>query len=81
MGEVLIELLGGAMRLLGRFMAELFVHFLFETVVRGTGYLICRAFSRNADPEGSVATGVGLVVWLAIGIGALAAMHSAGAAP
>ena len=58
--EILGEVLVGVVRAV--------CEVVFELVVRGTGWVICRAFGQHVDPEGGWATCVGLVVWLAIAI-------------
>lgn len=56
-GEIIGELAGGIVRFVGRILFE----FLFEVLIRGVGYQICRAFNRNVTLESGWAAGVGIV--------------------
>lgn len=61
-GEIAGELFGGALRIIGRVLAEVF----FEICIKGIGYLICRPFSRSVNPDGLLVTVVGLAAWVLI---------------
>lgn len=61
-GEIAVELFGGALRVIGRVLAEV----VFETCIKGSGYLICRPFSRSVNPDGILVTAVGLAAWVFI---------------
>lgn len=58
-GEVAGEILGGAIRLIGR----VFVEIVFEVCVKGLGYLVCRLFTRTVNSEGILVVVVGLLAW------------------
>lgn len=58
-GEIAGEVLGGALRVIGRVLAEI----VFEILVKGLGYLICRPFSRAVNPDGALVAVVGLITW------------------
>ena len=62
-GEIIGEVAVGAVKAVLRFLVEIG----FEILVKGTGYLIVRPFSRRADPEGLLVVLVGLAVWMALG--------------
>jgi hypothetical protein len=61
-GEIAGELFGGALRIIGRVLAEV----VFEVCIKGIGYLICRPFSRSVNPDGLLVTVVGLAAWVLI---------------
>lgn len=63
--EIVGDLLEGAVRLVGRFLAE----FVFEIFIRGTGYLLCRPFQRRIDADGVTVVVVGLAFWLLVAVG------------
>lgn len=62
-GEIAGELLGGLFRLLGHFFADI----VFEVLVKGAGYLICRFFKKEVNPDGVLAIIVGLFFWGVVG--------------
>ena len=65
-GEVLAEVAGGALRFIGRLSLEV----VYEFLIKGAVYLLCRAFGgRKVDPDGGVVLVAGLAFWLAAGVG------------
>jgi hypothetical protein len=56
-GEIVGEVFGGSLRIIGRVFAEI----VFEICVKGLGYLVCRPFSRNVNPDGVLVVVVGLI--------------------
>jgi predicted PurR-regulated permease PerM len=56
-GEIAGELFGGVFKFLGR----LFFEFFIEILIKGTGYFICRMFSKRVNPDGMLVVLVGLV--------------------
>ena len=44
-GEIVGELLGGVFKFLGR----LFIEVVIELIIKGSGYLICRMFSKDVQ--------------------------------
>lgn len=66
-GEIAGEFLGGILKFIGRFFAE----FIFEMLIKGTGYLICKRFSNRVDPDGVLVVLVGLVFLSLVGVGVL----------
>lgn len=62
-GEIIGEVAGGVLRFIGRMLLE----GVFEFLIKGVGYLICRPFKRNVDADGGLVVGVGLVFWVAVG--------------
>jgi hypothetical protein len=65
LGAMAGEVLGGLSRIIGRMLGEL----LLEIMVKGVGYLICRPFQKNIDPDGMVVKCVGFIAWAALGLG------------
>lgn len=61
-GEIVGEVCGGALRIIGRVFAEV----VFEICVKGLGYLICRPFSRTINPDGLIVAVIGLAAWALI---------------
>lgn len=58
-GEIAGEILGGILRLLGYFLAET----VFEVLIKGAGYFICRLFCKRVNPDGIPAVFVGMLFW------------------
>lgn len=65
-GEIASEFLGGALRFIGNLLLEVVLEFL----VRGPGYLLCKPFKKDVDPEGGLAAFVGIVFWVIVAVGA-----------
>ena len=60
------EVAGGVLRFIGR----LFLEIVYEFLIKGAGYLLCRAFGgRKVDPDGGVVVVVGVAFWFAVGMG------------
>jgi hypothetical protein len=57
--EIVGEVAGGIVRFVGRILFA----FLFEVLIRGVGYSICRAFNRNVTLESGWSAGVGIAFW------------------
>ena len=53
------EILEGLIKIVFRF----FIEFVVEILIKGLGYLICRPFNKNIDPDGLTVAIVGLLVW------------------
>lgn len=66
-GEIVGELLAPVFKFIGRILFELF----FELLIKGAGYLICRPFKKNIDPDGFLVVVVGLVFWVGVGFSAV----------
>lgn len=62
-GEIAGELLG----VLFRFVGHLFLEVVFEVLVKGAGYIICRPFYRRVNPDGFLVIVVGLAFWALLG--------------
>jgi hypothetical protein len=64
-GEIVGEVAGGALKLIGR----IFLEVIFEFLIKGAGYILCSPFSRRKlDPDGGLVVIVGLVFWVAVGV-------------
>lgn len=48
LGEIAGEVLGGLLRLVAQF----FLDVVLEIIIKLPGYIICRLFSKNVDPDG-----------------------------
>ena len=65
-GEVVGEVAGGVLKFIGRLILEV----VFEFLIKGAGYILCRSFGRRKlDPDGGLVVAVGLAFWVAVGIG------------
>lgn len=62
-GEIIVEVAGGVLRFIGYVLLE----GVFEVLIKGVGYLICRPFKRNVDPDGALVVVAGLVFWAVVG--------------
>lgn len=63
-GDLAGELLGGVLRAIGSTIVEI----VLEIAVRGPGYLICRQFKSDIDPEGGWVVVVGVMFWVILGV-------------
>ena len=63
-GDIAGELLGGALRVIGNILLEV----VLEIFIRGPGYLICRSFKKNIDPESGWVVLAGLAFWILVAI-------------
>jgi hypothetical protein len=65
-GDIVGEVAGGALKFIGR----LFLEVVFEFLIKGAGYILCSPFSRRkSDPDSVLVVVVGLVFWVAVGVG------------
>lgn len=65
-GDVVGEVAGGVLRLIGRLIIEV----VFEFLIKGAGYILCRLFGRRKlDPDGGFVVVVGLAFWAVLGVG------------
>lgn len=62
-GEIAGEILGGFLRLLGYILTET----VFEVLIKGAGYFICRPFCKRVNPDGILAIFVGALFWALVG--------------
>ena len=62
-GDVLGEVLGGLLRLVGSFLLDI----VLEVLVKGPGYLLARSFKPRVNPDGALSMCVGLIFWVAVG--------------
>lgn len=63
LGEIAGEALGGLVRIVGQFFAEI----VFEVLIKGTGYLIVRPFIPTVDPDGALVVTIGIAFWVSLG--------------
>jgi hypothetical protein len=65
-GDIVGEVAGGALKFIGR----IFLEVVFEFLIKGAGYILCSPLSRRrVDPDGRLVGVVGLVFWVAVGVG------------
>lgn len=65
-GEIVGEVFLGVLRFIGRIVFEVFIEF----AIRGMGYLICRIFDQQVDPEARLVAVVGFLFWVGLGVAA-----------
>lgn len=64
--DIVGEIAGGAFKFVGR----LFLEVVFEFLIKGAGFILCSPFSRRRlDPDSGLVVVVGLVFWVAVGVG------------
>ena len=63
LGEIAGEVLGGVARFIGGIIVEV----VLEVVIRGPGYLICRLFKKDIEPDSAWVVFVGIGFWLLVG--------------
>lgn len=66
--DALGEVLGGAIRLVGRILIEVVI----EGLCHGTGWVVLKPFHRRKDPHETLCTVVGLIVWAGLALAAYA---------
>jgi len=54
-----------------RFIGRLFTEVLIEFLCKGMGYLICRKFNEDIDPDGFIVLIVGLLFWVIVIVSAV----------
>ena len=54
-----------------RFIGRLFTEVLIEFLCKGMGYLICRKFNEDIDPDGFMVLIVGLSFWVIVIVSAI----------
>lgn len=69
LGEIASEVLGSVFRFVGHMLLDVVA----EVIVKGPGYLICRLFNKNVDPDGMRVVVGSILFWVALGTGAWAA--------
>ena len=65
-----LESLGELLEVAGRFVLKMLNEVLIEFLCKGTGYLICKRFNRQIDPDGFMVFVVGAMFWLVLIISA-----------
>ncbi len=76
LGEIASEALGTVFRFVGQVLIDVFA----EVIVKGPGYLICRLFSRDVDPNGMRVAVVSILFWITLATAAWAAWGEISAA-
>lgn len=59
-----LDSVGDLLEVVGRFLFRILNEVLIEFLCKGTGYLICKPFKSNVDPDGFLVFSVGFVFWL-----------------
>ena len=60
------ELAGGLIGAVLRLVVYFFLEVILEIVIRGPGYLICRIFRKDVDPDGGWVATAGFAFWLVL---------------
>jgi hypothetical protein len=68
--ELAGEVLGGVLRFIGSILLQV----VFEILIRGVGYFICRPFKRKIHPDSITVGVVGIIFWVGVG-GVVYAIH------
>lgn len=76
LGEISSEVIGTVFRFVGQVLIDVVA----EVIVKGPGYLICRLFSKNVDPDGMRVAVVGILFWITLATAAWAAWGEISAA-
>lgn len=65
------DVVGGAFKVLARFVGQFFFEIVFELLVKGPGYFIVKQLAkRDPNPDGFAVIITGIAFWAAIGFGA-----------
>ena len=62
LGDIAGEVLGGALRVVGRVLIEVF----FELLIKGVGYALIKLFRPQSEPSDVSCGLVGLVFWVGV---------------
>ena len=65
--EGVVDLIEVVARFIGRLITEVLIEFL----CKGMGYLICRKFNEDIDPDGFIVLIVGLLFWVIVIVSAV----------
>ncbi|WP_339847793.1 hypothetical protein [uncultured Halopseudomonas sp.] len=61
----------GIFKLLGRFVSQIFIEVIFDILIKGSGYLIVKSFSKaDPNPDGIAVVLTGTLFWIALAFGA-----------
>lgn len=69
LGEIASEVLGSVFRFVGQVLIDVVA----EVIIKGPGYLICRLFRRDVDPNGMRVAVVSILFWITLATAAWAA--------
>jgi len=58
-----LEIVGDGVLVIFRLIARFFIEIICDMVIQGTGYLFCRLFCKNVNPDGVLVTVIGLALW------------------
>ena len=64
-GDAAGEFLGGVLRVIGNIVLE----GVLDVLIRGPGYLICRIFKKDINPDGGWVIVAGLAFWIFVAVG------------
>lgn len=67
--EIVSEVFGGIFRIISR----IFIEVILEILIKGAGFLICKPFNSDVEPDGFFVLIIGLLFWvllISIGISA-----------
>ncbi len=59
------EFIGEAFRCIG----QLFIEIVLEFLISGLGYLLCKPFKKDVNPDGALVVVVGIVFWVIVVVG------------
>lgn len=52
-----------------RFIGQLFIEIVLDFLIRGLGYLLCKPFKKDVNPDGALVAVVGIVCWVIVAVG------------
>lgn len=61
------EITESILRSILRCFSTFFIEIIFEILIRKTGFLICRVFSKKINPDSSLTAWVGFAFWVLLG--------------
>jgi len=74
------DAVGGVFKVLARFIGRFFIEIIFELLLKGPGYLICKQFTKSElDPDGFLVIFTGFVFWVIVGFSIYGIYSSMGA--
>ena len=66
-----LEGVADLIEVVARFIGRLIIEVLIEFLCKGMGYLICRKFNEDIDPDGFIVLIVGLLFWVIVIVSAV----------
>ena len=65
------DVAGGLFKVIARFLGYIFLELIFELLLKGPGYFICKQLTKNdSNPDGVIVVFIGFLFWVVLGLSA-----------